>query len=185
MIRNIILISTTAIFLIIFMVTKAFFFSGKSDEIPDLQHQQKKINEKYITAQILSQDLKHVYSLFEHNLALKKNDLKNQEASIDFLKELTELTNELDIVTNKIHPKPKQKSGKHTLIPYNLEIRCDYEKLGKFLSELENNERLIIVNDFIFDNSLERVTNQGMLEKLPDQDIEMTISTVTLNKAAR
>ena len=38
---------------------------------------------------------------------------------------------------------------------------------------------------FIFDNSLERVTNQGMLEKLPDQDIEMTISTVTLNKAAR
>lgn len=185
MIRNIILISITVVFFLSFTITKMFFFSGKSDKIMDLQQQQKKINEKYITAQILSQDLKHVYSLFEHNLALNKNDLKNQEASIDFLKELTQLTNELDIITNKIHPKPKLKGGKHTIIPYNLEIRCDYEKLGKFLSELENNERLIIVNDFIFENSLERVTNQGMLEKLPEQDIEMTISTVTLNKAAR
>ena len=146
---------------------------------------QKTVNEKYITAQILSQDLQHVYSLFENNLAINKNDIKNQEASIDFLKELTELTDNLGIITNKIHPKPKQKSGKHTIIPYNLEIRCDYEKLGKFLSELENNERLIIMNDFIFDNGLERVTNQGMLEKLPDQDIEMTIATVTLNKTVK
>ena len=76
MIRNIILISITVVFSLSFTITKTFFFSGNSDKIMDLQHQQKKVNEKYITAQILSQDLKHVYSLFEHNLALNKNDLK-------------------------------------------------------------------------------------------------------------
>ena len=127
--RNIILISITGIFFLSFTVTKTFFFAGKSDKVIDLQQLQKTVNEKYITAQILSQDLLHVYSLFENNLALNKNDLKNQEASIDFLKELTELTDNLGIIINKIHPKPKQKSGKHTMIPYNLEIRCDYERI--------------------------------------------------------
>ena len=60
-------------------------------EIEDLEDIQKTANERYITAQILSQKLDNVYRLFEVNLATTKNDSKNEEANVDFINSLTDI----------------------------------------------------------------------------------------------
>ena len=47
----------------------SYLYDKKYDLILDLQQEQKIANEKFITAQILSEKLNNVYQLFESNLA--------------------------------------------------------------------------------------------------------------------
>ena len=85
--RNLTLLSLIIAFNLLFWLGRLTVFA-KPDEIYDLEFDQKKINEKYITAQILSQELDEVYNIFENNLAFGKKDKLNEEASMIFLKEI-------------------------------------------------------------------------------------------------
>ena len=183
--RNIILFSITTIFVLSLSLLRTFVFANKPDHVMDLEDLQKSANERYITAQILSQSLDNVYNLFEVNLATKKNDAKNDEASVEFINKLTDILHKLNINVIEIKPMSKQKSGKYTFIPYELTISCDYEKFGKLVSELERDERLININKFDYNNSPENVRRRSDLKELPDAIITMQISTVTLNKSRK
>ena len=183
--RNIILISVTLIFILSLAVLRSFLFGDKPDTVVDLEGMQKNANEKYITAQILSQSLDNVYTLFQENLALSKKDKLNEEASVDFINSLTDILFELKIDVIEIKPIEKYKRGKYTFIPYKLVLACDFEKFGKLVTAFERNERLINIDEFSYNNTPENVRKSSDLSELPDAVIEMRISTITLNKSKK
>ena len=180
--RNITLFSLTVLFILTSFILNSFIFGDKPEKIDDLEDSQVSANEKFITAQILSQKLDNVYKLFEVNLATKKHDSRNDEANVDFINSLTDIlfNHEIDII--ELRPGKKRKEGKYTLVPYQLEIACDYEKFGKLLVELEKNERLITITEFTYNNTPENVRRTSDRTKLPDPLIYMEIATITLNK---
>lgn len=179
--RNIILLLTLVLFNLIFRFLSSLFFE-KPTEIFDLEDVQRKENEKFITAQILSQSLNQVYAMFENNLATTKNDARNEDASLPFLQQLTDILEDLEIKTLKLKPKPKEKMNDFTAIPYDIQLLCSFEKFGKFILELERNDRLITIDNFVVNNGTERISNSTRPEDLIDQVVELTISTITLNK---
>ena len=98
------LVGSIIIFSAIFFLENNFIVSIKPVIIEDLEIEQKNLNEKYITAEILSNSLDRVFKLFDENLAYTKNDEKNQEASIKFLDSMTDLIDKIGININSIKP---------------------------------------------------------------------------------
>ena len=182
--RNIILFAIAAFYILVNMLLSSILFDNKISKIRDLETKHKNVNEKYITAQILSKSLDKVYTIFESNLSSSKKDKKNEEASMEFLKELTDITENLEINLDQIVPGRKEKKGKTIRIPYKIQFRCDYEKLGEFITKLENNNRIIEIDELIIKNNIEKTkVNNSNQDDILNQSIEMEIFTVTLNKA--
>tara|TARA_S200000501_G_C20861346_1_gene759889 strand:+ start:2012 stop:2581 length:570 start_codon:yes stop_codon:yes gene_type:complete len=180
--RNIVIISIVLGFFIFLQSSISFIFSDKPLRITILEDETQVANEKFITAEILSNSLNKVYKLFQINLSSQINQNQNQESSIPFLSDLTELLTKLEIKTILIKPKTKDKKGNNTLIPYELVINCSFEKFGKLITELESSERLIEIEEFNLDNGLERIRSTNKEQQLKSQDITLKISTITLNK---
>ena len=178
--RNIIITAILCIFIITFSIIENFVYENKPDKIYDLEGEQKIVNEKYITAQILSQRLDNVYQVFQSNLADISKQSEN--TTMVFLDELTDILNQLDIKTISMKPIQSNKRKNYTLDPYRLEIECSYEKYGKFIAELERNDRLIFINEFSLNNSYDRIANKNKEKKLNNQMIRMEIATITLKK---
>ena len=179
--RNIILISISLTFIIFMWIGENFMYADKPDQINDLEYEQEQINEKFITAEILSQSLNRVYQVFKNNL----NDRKIINASHNtmyFLNDLTDILNKLEIKILHIKPMKIEKQKNYIISPYLLEISCSYEKLGKFISELEKDNRLIEIIEFEIQNGFERITNTNTTNKLPDQIISIEMATISLNK---
>ena len=182
--RNIILLSACIIYVIINYSLSSMIFEKKIKSIGELELEHKDVNEKYITAQILSRSLEKVYTIFENNLSTSDKDEKNKEASMVFLKELTDIMERLNINLDQIIPGKKEKKGKIIKIPYQLQFKCDYEKLGEFVTELEKNDRIILIDQIILKNDIEKTRgNNSNQKEILDQDIELKIYTVTLNKS--
>ena len=113
-----------------------------------------------------------------------KNAPKNKEANMLFLKELTDILEKLEIKLLQIEPGGKKKKGLLTYIPYSMEIKCYYEELGKFITELEGNNRLITVDEIIIKNGIEKIkTNIRDISEINDLITFVSVSTITLNKA--
>ena len=107
--RNIILFAISLIFMLIISILSNYLYSNKISEIKILQKEQTIVNEKFITASILAKKLKKVYTLFETNLALDKEDDKNKESNMLFLKNLTDVIEKLEIKLIQIEPGLKKK----------------------------------------------------------------------------
>ena len=180
--RNYSLFFITSIFIIGFMLFNERSYDPLPTEIKNLEDEQITYNEKLITAQILAEQLDHVYTVFERNMALKNDKSLKEVASIEFLNTLTDMLSDLEITVQHIKPGRKEERDLYTYIPYDLEIKCTYEKFGKFVTELEKSERLISIDSFLLNNGLERLTLSKNPEELMNQVVEMQISTVALNK---
>ena len=180
--RNYILIAILSFFTILFWIEINFIFGSKPDTILDLEGEQKNSNEKLISTRIIAGGLDRVYTLFEKNLAANRNDAINEEASIDFLDKLTDIVTKNEIKLINIKPKSKVKSGNYTYIPYELEIKCSFDKFSKFVSELEKNERLINIDGFRYFNKMDKLSSKKDLFSILENKIEIKISTITLNK---
>ena len=70
-----------------------------------------------------------------------------------------------------------------TNIPYDIHIVCDYEKLGEFINELESSNRIILIKELIIKNNIEKIKSNKTDQNISDQEIEMEIQTVTINKS--
>ena len=181
--RNIILLIISFIFIVINYVLVSYFYASKIDLIEELEEEQKIVNEKFITAQILSEELDNVYSVFEQNLASNKNDPKNKESNMLFLKDLTDILEKLEIKLIQIEPGGKKRKGLLTLIPYTMELKCNYEEIGKLVTELEASNRLITVDEIIIKNGIEKIKkNSNNQDAINDVKTILSINTVTLNK---
>ena len=181
--RNIILLIVTLLFISLNYILVSFFFISKIDLIEELEEEQKIVNEKFITAQILSEELDNVYSVFEQNLAASKNYPKNKESNMLFLKDLTDILEKLEIKLIQIEPGGKKRKGLLTLIPYTMELKCNYEEIGKLVTELEASNRLITVDEIIIKNGIEKIKkNSNNQDAINDVKTILSINTVTLNK---
>ena len=181
--RNTALILFAVLFIFSNSILYSYLYDGKYELIKELEQEQKIVNEKFITAQILSEKLNSVYQLFESNLATNNNDTKNKEANMIFLKELTDVLDKLDIKLLQIEPGSKNKKGVTTYIPYSMEIKCDYEQFGKFITALEGNNRLISVEEIQIRNGVEKIRGAvDDISELNDIITNLSINTITLNK---
>ena len=184
--RNIILIILSILFIITNSLLYKFIYDDKYDLIIDLEDEQKIVNEKFITAQILSEKLNNVYNVFEQNLANDNNDPKNKEANMVFLKDLTDVLEKLDIKLLQIEPGGKKKIGLLTYIPYTMELKCSYEEIGKLITELEASNRLITIEDLVIKNGIEKIKrNSNTIDEINDIRTLLSINTITLNKSRK
>ena len=181
--RNTILVLFAVLFIFANSMLYSYLYDGKYELIKELEQEQKIVNEKFITAQILSEKLNSVYQLFESNLATNSNDTKNKEANMIFLKELTDVLDKLDIKLLQIEPGSKNKKGVTTYIPYSMEIKCDYDQFGKFITALEGNNRLISVEEIQIRNGVEKIRGAvDDISEINDIITNLSINTITLNK---
>ena len=185
--RNIILLCLSLLFWFSISMLSSYLYSNKILEIKGLEKEHKIANEKFITADILSKKLNKVYSLFEANLAIDKNDAKNKEANMSFLKDLTDILEKIGIKLLQIEPGMKKKKGKLVFIPYDIQIECNYEELGEFITLLESNDRLITVDELIIKNGTEKIktSSQQSFDQINRMTIQLSINTVTLNKSKK
>ena len=195
--RNYLLLIAVLLLFAGFWYAENNIYSPLPEKISDLEDEQVTFNERLITAQILSEEMDQVYSIFENNMYSKEKSSIKETASIEFLNDLTDILNKLEITV--LHIKPGQKEDrlvnilypdtpdeteiKYTFIPYELEIECTFEEFGRFITALEKNDRLISIDEFLLNNGLERMSLSKSREDLMNQVIEMKLSTVTLNKS--
>jgi len=181
--RNIILLTILSLFILGSFVQNNFMIKKKFVELRDLKAEQKKVNEKFISADLLNNNLNRVLDLFNNNLALSSSDIKNDEASLIFLDNLTDIFNNLNVQILNIKPKKKEKRGGNTFIPYQIEIVCTFEEFANLVNNLEKNERLIVIDEFHFFSNVEKLSRKQDPESIMNHKVDMIISTVTLNKA--
>ena len=182
MIRTIILFTFSVLIFSAIQIGNNFYFNEKPDIIMDLGIDQKKANEKFITAQLLSSSLNRVYQIFIQNLTFNNKGKSEKNDSIDFLNYLTDLLNKLEIKILSIKPKSSEKRGKNLYNPYEIDIKSSYEKFGKFITQLEQTTRLIEIEEITLNNGLERIRSTNRGEQLQTQDYTLIISTISLNK---
>ena len=184
--RNSILVVISILFIAANSALYSYIYEDKYNLILDLEEKQKIANEKFITAQILSEKLNNVYQLFESNLATDMDDKKNKEANMIFLKDLTDVLEKLDIKLLQIEPGSANKKGLITYIPYAMELKCDYEQFGKFITELEGSNRLISVEEIRIRNGVEKIkTTIDDISEINNIITNLSINTITLNKAKK
>ena len=184
--RNIILFIISILFIITNSLLYSYLYNDKYDLIIVLEEEQKIANEKFITAQILSEKLDNVYNVFEQNLAADNNDPRNKEANMLFLKDLTDILEKLDIKLLQIEPGGKKKKGLLTYIPYLMELKCNYEEVGKLITELEASNRLITIEEIIIKNGIEKIKkNSNNSDEITDIKTLLSINTITLNKSKK
>ena len=181
--RNIILTVLLALFLIGSFFQNGMVIKKKFTDLKDLKNEQKKVNEKFISADLINKGLDRVTDLFNNNLALSLGDVKNDEASLIFLDNLTDVFNNLNVQILNIKPKRKEKRGKHIFIPYQLELVCTFEEFANLVNDLEKNERLIVIDEFHFFSNLDKLSRKQDPESIMNHKVELIISTVTLNKS--
>ena len=115
--RNIILISVLLLFITIMWVGETFMYAGKPDQINDLEYKQEEVNERFITAEILSQSLNRVYQVFKNNLNDRKI-INTSHNTMYFLNDLTDILNKLDIKILHIKPLRTEKQKNYIISPY-------------------------------------------------------------------
>ena len=181
--RNIILFSVLIILSVSYWSGAAVLIGDKPLQISVLEDEQGELNENLISAQILASQLDRVFTLFQENLALSQMDSLAEDASLPFLKNLTDMMDELDIELLNIKPKERVRVGEYFKSPYNLILKCTYEEFGKFLSEIERSPRLISIDEYEVKNGIERIRSNASENDLMYQEFVVNLATITLVKS--
>jgi Tfp pilus assembly protein PilO len=166
-----------------FWANQTWMIADKPEGLLDLEDELVELNEQLISAQILASKVGQVYSLFEQNLALSKQDSLADDASLPFLKSLMEMMNGHGITLLNIKPKPRVEKTNHIAAPYEVIMKCSYDELGKFMSELEKSPRLVTIDEFHVKNGIERIKSNASEMDLREQIIEIHLSTLTMVKS--
>ena len=166
-----------------FWANQAWMINDKPEGLLDLEDELVELNEQLISAQILASRIEQVYTLFEQNLALSKQDSLADDASLPFLKSLMEMMNGHGIALLNIKPKPRVEKKNYIAAPYEVVMKCTYDELGKFMSELEKSPRLVTIDEFHVKNGIERIKSTSNEMDLRKQIVEIHLSTLTMVKS--
>ena len=168
--RNSLFLILSALLTVSFWMSMKFSIGSKPIKLKKLELKQTELNEQLISAKILAEKLDQVYTLFSRNLALSLEDSLAEDASLPFLKEITNLMDQHNIALLKIRPRVREKKENYYVAPYELTIKCTYENLGNFLAEIERSPRLITVDEFSIKNGIERIKSTVKEEDLLEQE---------------
>ena len=95
--RNSFFLILSDLLTVLFWMSVKFSIGSKPIKLKKLELKQIELNEQFISAKILAEKLDQVYSLFSRNLALSIEDSLAEDASLPFLKEITNLMNKHNI----------------------------------------------------------------------------------------
>jgi Tfp pilus assembly protein PilO len=166
-----------------FWANQTWVIADKPEGLLDLEDELVELNEQLISAQILASRVEQVYTLFERNLALSKQDSLADDASLPFLKSLMKMMNGHGITLLNIKPKPRIEKTNYIAAPYEVIMKCSYDELGKFMAELEKSPRLVTIDEFHVKNGIERIKSNASEMDLREQIIEIHLSTLTMVKS--
>ena len=166
-----------------FWANQTWMIADKPEGLLDLEDELVELNEQLISAQILASRVEQVYTLFERNLALSKQDSLADDASLPFLKSLMKMMNGHGITLLNIKPKPRIEKTNYIAAPYEVIMKCSYDELGKFMAELEKSPRLVTIDEFHVKNGIERIKSNASEMDLREQIIEIHLSTLTMVKS--
>ena len=166
-----------------FWANQTWVIADKPEGLLDLEDELVELNEQLISAQILASRVEQVYTLFERNLALSKQDSLADDASLPFLKSLMKMMNGHGITLLNIKPKPRIEKTNYIAAPYEVIMKCNYDELGKFMAELEKSPRLVTIDEFHVKNGIERIKSNASEMDLREQIIEIHLSTLTMLKS--
>tara|TARA_S200000501_G_scaffold379024_1_gene446630 strand:- start:15614 stop:16189 length:576 start_codon:yes stop_codon:yes gene_type:complete len=181
--RNIVLFIVIVILSSSYWIGTIFVIGDKPMQISALEDEQAELNENLISAQILASQLDRVFTLFQENLALSQMDSLAEDASLPFLKNLTDILDDLNIELLNIDPRDRVKKGGYFKAPYFLTIKCTFEEFGRFLSEIERSPRLITIDEYEVKNGIERIRSNATENDLVYQEFTINLSTITLVKS--
>jgi len=193
--KNIILSGLLLIFILAFWVYYKNVIEPQPMTIVMLQDKLAEKKRQLLSAQIISKNLQSVNDLIQFNLVEDLSDSLAQSASIPFLKYLTGIMDDLDIILISMKPldiiKQDQYSETNFIdqeyieIPYSMDILASYQQFGKFLEEIEKNPRLIKVTRIQMENPLDVSVYATEISGKPDQHkINLEIQTLTILKAS-
>ena len=94
-----------------------------------------------------------------------------------------EMMNGHGITLLSIKPKPRIEKTNYIAAPYVVIMKCSYDELGKFMSELEKSPRLVTIDEFHLKNGIERIKSNASEMDLREQVIEIHLSTLTMVKS--
>ena len=161
----------------------------------DLQMKLSEKKRQLLSAQIISRDLQNVNELIQYNLVEDLSDSLARSASIPFLRYLTAVMDQLDIILISMQPmevlQQQSLTEKRLIeqdyieIPYSMTVLASYKQFGKFLEQLEKYPQLIKVARIQLENSLDAAVYEGQIVGKPDQHrINLEIHTLTILKAS-
>lgn len=182
--RNLYLFAALIVLTAAFWIISMSVYGDKPGQFVSKQRELEDLNEQLITAQILSQKLNRVYTLFERNLALSRQDSLAEDASLPFLNSLTQILEDLDIDLLSLKPRPRDEHPSYVLAPYDLTIQCTFQQFGDLVAALEKSPRLVNIVEYSVSNSIDRISRILNEEDLNRPVIEMQINTMTLVKSA-
>ena len=178
--RNIILLS----FFIIFISGSIIFknqIESKITGLTDLQKDQTKLTEKINNQNLFKENLKRVLRLFTTNLVENEAKAKKLDIELEFEKNLSGKLTALGIYVDTIKPRSMSDNrGGNVYKQYDLILKnCTFKQFADLINLLEKDERIIIIDDFRFSSSIEKIArNQNIME----HNVTLTISTVSLIK---
>lgn len=164
-----------------------YYFSFKLPEKPRQLNakakQLRELNEKLISAEILSRELDLVSKLIQKNMAASAQDSLADDAHLVFMNYITDLLRANKIELVKLEPGKKESKPDYVRTPYTVVVNCNYKQLGEFINILEKSERLITVTDFDIDNDVKKVAQRAKGGgDINTRQMQMKISTLTLIK---
>lgn len=164
-----------------------YFYTFQEPKRPEILNEHAKklrtLNEKLISAEILSRELDLVAKLIEQNLATSQNDSLADDANLSFMNYMTDLLRQHKIQLVKLEPGKKLVKPDYVRTPYNLIVTCSYKQLGEFVNTIEKSERLITVEDYDLDNDVKKVAQRVKAgQPLDVRVVQLKLSTLTLIK---
>lgn len=106
----------------------------------------------------------------------QKQSLPSQEITY-LLDRISTIAQQLGIKLETFNPLPAVHKAQYVELPVKLPLRCQYHKLGKFLSLLESNKELIWVKEIIIDKPTVLDSRNARIPK-----ISLTVSGIYLKK---
>jgi len=193
--KNIILSGLLLIFILAFWAYYKKVIEPQPATIVMLQDKLAEKKRQLLSAQVISKNLQSVNDLIQFNLVEDLSDSLAQSASIPFLKYLTGLMDDLDIILISMKPlniiqqdqfsETNLISQEYIEIPYSMDILASYKQFGKFLEEIEKNPRLIKVTRIQLENPPDVSVYAGEISGKPDQHkVNIEIQTLTILKAS-
>jgi Tfp pilus assembly protein PilO len=193
--KNLILSGLLVVYILGFWIYYKNVIEPQPTLIVELEMKIAEKKRQLLSAQIISKDLHNVNELIQCNLVEDLSDSLAESASIPFLKLLTSLMDDLDIIL--ISMQPMEVLKQHNLteewlieqdyieIPYSMTILASYKQFGKFLERLEKYPQLIKMARVQIENSLDAASYEGQIVGKPDQHrINLEIHTMTILKAS-
>ncbi len=161
------------------MLLCAYGAKSESRQIRAKHREIEKLQKTLISAEITSSQLDQVKKLIVENVALTEDDSLAQGASLQFLKALTLVLDELKIKLVSLEPQRPDYSGYFVETPYKMTIEATYEQFCQLSNKMEKSSRLISLKEFQLENYLEEYFNRGS-RKSDAATMTLNLTTLTL-----